>query len=69
MAKKKEEPMSYSRLLSLLCCTFITFKSTTKMMSFPIKTPPFLMALAACCICSCSSSGMLVRDTKKRLGI
>ena len=67
--KKANEggPMELTQLASLICCTLMTFMTTRSMMKVPIKSPPFLIMMLVCCVCSCSSSVTLANDTKKRI--
>jgi hypothetical protein len=60
-------PMELTQLASLICCTLVTFMTTRSLMKVPIKSPPFLMMMLVCCVCSCSSSVTLANDTKKRI--
>ena len=60
-------PMELTQLASLICCTLMTFMTTRSMMKIPIKSPPFLIMMLVCCVCSCSSSVTLANDTKKRI--
>jgi len=60
-------PMGLTQLASLICCTLVTFMTTRSLMKVPIKSPPFLMMMLVCCVCSCSSSVTLANDTKKRI--
>jgi len=60
-------PMELTQLASLICCTLMTFMTTRSLMKVPIKSPPFLMMMLVCCVCSCSSSVTLANDTKKRI--
>jgi len=60
-------PMELTQLASLICCTLVTFMTTRSLMKVPIKSPPFLIMMLVCCVCSCSSSVTLANDTKKRI--
>jgi uncharacterized membrane protein len=60
-------PMGLTQLASLICCTLVTFMTTRSLMKVPIKSPPFLIMMLVCCVCSCSSSVTLANDTKKRI--
>jgi len=60
-------PMELTQLASLICCTLVTFMTTRSLMKVPVKSPPFLMMMLVCCVCSCSSSVTLANDTKKRI--
>jgi uncharacterized membrane protein len=60
-------PMGLTQLASLICCTLMTFMTTRSLMKVPIKSPPFLIMMLVCCVCSCSSSVTLANDTKKRI--
>jgi len=60
-------PMELTQLASLICCTLVSFMTTRSLMKVPIKSPPFLIMMLVCCVCSCSSSVTLANDTKKRI--
>ena len=66
VAFQKDKDLDMSTLISLICSCLCSIMVVQRMVSFPIKSPPFMMALAACCFSSCSSSVMVTRDTYDR---
>lgn len=66
VAFQKDKDLDMSTLISLICSCLCSAMVVQRMVNFPIKSPPFMMALAACCFLSCCSSVMLTKDTYDR---
>ena len=66
VAFQKDKDLDMSTLISLICSCLCSAMIVQRMVSFPFKSPPFMMALAVCCFSSCSSSVMLTKDTYDR---
>ena len=66
VAFQKDKDLDTSTLISLICSCMCSAMVVQKMISFPLKSPPYLMMLAACCLSSCCSSVMVTKDTYDR---
>lgn len=69
VAKKTvaDEPMSTNMLgatIGWLCCSMMIVFGTSKV---PVKTPPIFMIMGVWCVCSSCATGVLVKDTQKRI--
>ena len=66
VAFQKDKDLDMSTLISLICSCLCSAMIVQRMVSFPFKSPPIMIMLAACCFSSCSSSVMVTRDTYDR---
>jgi ABC-type glycerol-3-phosphate transport system permease component len=61
-----DDPMSMDSLTSLVIGMFGTVMATYSLSRFKIRSTEVMGAMAVCCLCSCSSSGLLGNDIRKR---
>lgn len=66
VAFQKDKDLDTSTLISLICscmcCAMMTFQG----MKIPIKSPPMMMGMLACCLCSVFSTTMIGTDLGHR---
>jgi ABC-type glycerol-3-phosphate transport system permease component len=61
-----DSPMPMNSMMTLIVSMLCAMMGTYGLSKFPIKGTQVMGAMAACCLCSCSSSGILGNDIRKR---
>jgi hypothetical protein len=62
----KNKDLDISTFISLLCSCMCSAMIVQRMIGFPFKSPPIIIALALCCVSSILSTTMLTKDTYDR---
>jgi hypothetical protein len=62
----KNKDLDTNTFISLLCSCMCSAMVVQRMIGFPFKSPPIMIALALCCVSSILTTTMLSKDTYDR---